>query len=344
MRYDGYDSDTAVATTTKRRREICRSFTCITPWFIFWRWFNGGKSRVSRNRFVKKNWGEEKMEGRRKSGIVSSSFRQDVSDIPKEASFNVGVGFGLIYLVKHELNKMVELRKRVELLIQDFHTEDDNQETKQHYMPSRSSVSSSLSKTHVQGIMYDEEHDSGRCVSPIDVTRSRISFGSNRFRQERSLRMDQLEAELEAELGRLQLQMNDGGFILNYSQQPYPEEYIEDSAPELVEEISDRHEMSNDEFYGVSPRDLERRLLQVLEERKLERINELESALDYAMQQLEEKERELCWWKDSARLVAQRLPFVPSLLREFKQAMEEEYAMKEMGKSLINNSISECNI
>ncbi|KAL8509087.1 hypothetical protein ACS0TY_016328 [Phlomoides rotata] len=35
--------------------------------------------------------------------------------------------------------------------------------------------------------------------------------------------MEQLEAELEAEFGRLQLQMNDGGFILNYSQQPYPE-------------------------------------------------------------------------------------------------------------------------
>ncbi|KAL8504628.1 hypothetical protein ACS0TY_015984 [Phlomoides rotata] len=38
-----------------------------------------------------------------------------------------------------------------------------------------------------------------------------------------TFRMEQLEAELEAEFGRLQLQMNDGGFILNYSQQPYPE-------------------------------------------------------------------------------------------------------------------------
>lgn len=109
---------------------------------------------------------------------------------------------------------------------------------------------------------------------------------------------------------------------------------MEDTAPELVEEI---HEMNNSEFYGVSPRDLERKLHEVLEERQMERINELESALEYAMQQLEEKERELGWWKDSARLVTQRLPFIPSLLREFKQAMEAEYAIKEMAKN-------ECNI
>lgn len=105
---------------------------------------------------------------------------------------------------------------------------------------------------------------------------------------------------------------------------------MEDNATELAEEISDLHEMSNNELYGVSPRDLERRLHEVLEERQQERINELESALDYAIQQLEEKERELCWWRDSARLVAHRLPVIPSLLREFRQAMQEEYVVKEM--------------
>lgn len=147
------------------------------------------------------------------------------ADIPKEASFNVGVGFGLIYLVKHELNKMVELRKRVELLIQHFHTENSNQET-ENYMPSTSSISSSLSKSHAQEILYDEDHDSVQCVSPNDVKSSQINFGSNRFSRERSLRMDQIETELEAEFDRLQLHIGDGGFILNYSQQPYPEVYI----------------------------------------------------------------------------------------------------------------------
>lgn len=147
--------------------------------------------------------------------------------MPKEASFDVGVGFGLIFLVRSELNKMVELRKTVELLIQNFHTEIDNQEIEQHDKPSRPSICSALSKSHVQEILYDEEeHDLGRCASQIDVKRSQSSFGSNRFRRERSLRMDKLEAELEAEFDRLQLQMDDGGFILNYSPQPYAEVYI----------------------------------------------------------------------------------------------------------------------
>lgn len=102
---------------------------------------------------------------------------------------------------------------------------------------------------------------------------------------------------------------------------------------------------SNDEFYGVSPIELERKLHELLEARQQERINELESALDYAMQQLEEKERELCWWSDAAHLVSQRLSAIPGFLREVKQEAIHSRGPKcevwEMGKSLVKNSASD---
>ncbi|KAI3468323.1 hypothetical protein Pfo_024986 [Paulownia fortunei] len=358
MRYDGYFSDTTTSRRPRRRREICRSFTCISPWFIFWRWFGGGESGGSRNRFMERKWEKEKMEGnldiKRKGGMVkggsriheaASSSREDVSEIGKEASFNLGVGFGLIYLVRDELNKMVELRRKMELLLQDFPTEFQTQGKKPLYVPSKSSISSSFSNTGVQETLYAEEHDSGQYSSSHDVKRPEIGFGSGRYRREKSLRMDQLEAELEAEFDRLQITSD----ILKYSRQQYSEVNVEDSAPDLslnmcFEEDSEMQELSNNEFHGVSPRELERKLHELLETRQQERINELESALEYAMQQLEEKERELSCWRDTARLISQHLPAIPSLLRQVKQPIhspesEPEFEVRETGMSLVENSL-----
>lgn len=55
---------------------------------------------------------------------------------------------------------------------------------------------------------------------------------------------------------------------------------------------------------GVNPRELERRLHELLETRQQERIAELESALEYAERMLRERDREICWWRDTARLVS----------------------------------------
>lgn len=122
-------------------------------------------------------------------------------EIGKEASFKHGFGFGLIYLVRNELNKMVELRKRIEYLPQHFQTEVDDEDDKHHSVPSRSSFSSSLAKTCEQEIMYAEEHNSGQYSSPNDSN----GFGRDGFRRQKSFKIDQLEAELEAEFNRLQM-------------------------------------------------------------------------------------------------------------------------------------------
>lgn len=80
MSCEGHDSDAAVAAngrSPRRRREICRSFTCISPSFIFRRWFTGGKSRVLRTKLAERNWGKGEIDTdldvQREIGIVPSS-------------------------------------------------------------------------------------------------------------------------------------------------------------------------------------------------------------------------------------------------------------------------------
>uniref|UniRef100_A0A0E0DXZ9 Uncharacterized protein n=1 Tax=Oryza meridionalis TaxID=40149 RepID=A0A0E0DXZ9_9ORYZ len=57
---------------------------------------------------------------------------------------------------------------------------------------------------------------------------------------------------------------------------------------------------------GVSARALERRLYELLQKRQQERIVELEAALDATQRRLHEKEREVVWWRDAAKLVTHR--------------------------------------
>ncbi|CAL9181648.1 unnamed protein product [Musa hybrid cultivar] len=70
-------------------------------------------------------------------------------------------------------------------------------------------------------------------------------------------------------------------------------------------EVTQVHEEDGGNYRGVSARELERRLHELLETRQRERIAELESALECAERQLREKESEVCWWRDTARLVSQ---------------------------------------
>lgn len=58
-------------------------------------------------------------------------------------------------------------------------------------------------------------------------------------------------------------------------------------------------ENKNHEFHGVSARELERKLHELLETRQQERIAELESAIEEAEKKLQEKEMELQCWKET---------------------------------------------
>lgn len=67
-------------------------------------------------------------------------------------------------------------------------------------------------------------------------------------------------------------------------------------------------EMVTDERYGVCPYELEKKLHELLETRQQEELLKLETALSRVERRLEEKETEVSWWKDAARLLAQRVP------------------------------------
>ncbi|KAL0393952.1 UNVERIFIED_CONTAM: protein POLAR LOCALIZATION DURING ASYMMETRIC DIVISION AND REDISTRIBUTION [Sesamum latifolium] len=139
----------------------------------------------------------------------------------------------------------------------------------------------------------------------------------------------------------------DAEFPLKYSTQQYSEIDVEDSAPEwnlnvntCFEEVNEQHEPSYNEFYGVPPQELARKLHELLETRQQERINELESALDYAMERVEEKERELSWWRDTASLICHHIPAFPGLLRQVIQTvhgMESEFEAEETGRTLVES-------
>lgn len=66
--------------------------------------------------------------------------------------------------------------------------------------------------------------------------------------------------------------------------------------------------MVTDERYGVCPYELEKKLHELLETRQQEELLKLETALSRVERRLQEKETKVSWWKDAARLLAQRVP------------------------------------
>lgn len=72
--------------------------------------------------------------------------------------------------------------------------------------------------------------------------------------------------------------------------------------------IMEPQEASYDMSFGVPPAELERRLHELLETRLQERITELESALEYATQKLNEKETRSSWCEDSAIHIPYHVP------------------------------------
>jgi hypothetical protein len=73
-------------------------------------------------------------------------------------------------------------------------------------------------------------------------------------------------------------------------------------------EVIDLQNASTEVHCGVPPTELQRRLHELLEAKQQERIKELEAALECAMHKLREKEIEVSWWKDTARLISQHVP------------------------------------
>ncbi|KAM3361677.1 protein POLAR LOCALIZATION DURING ASYMMETRIC DIVISION AND REDISTRIBUTION [Capsicum galapagoense] len=294
----------------RRSQTTCsQSFTtCISPRWIFSRFFETGDRNKAKKKKKKK---EEK-----------DLALEDPGE-KKADSMNLGIGFGLIYLfyaTKNELNKIVEIRREMEILLHNSNMEFQNQRRM------RSNVcGASNSRTKISH--YDSDCvEQFACSSDIEEE-SEITCSHDhplncklKKRNERNLEMNQLEAELEVELQRLQFHL-DSDVMLKYPTQQDVE--ITDGYSSEEGSLSTRFAevdkpsccITTLENCGVPAEELRRKLHELLQERQEERIKELESALESTMQQLAEKEEEVCWWRDTAKVISQHAPSRRSLTK-----------------------------
>ncbi|KAF8698008.1 hypothetical protein HU200_035513 [Digitaria exilis] len=281
-------------------------------------------------------------------------------------SMNLGLGASLVLLLSKsavELNKMVELRAQMEALVSEIRQaaparwkENATNHSASASQESNGSISSaSATTTAVKDPIAFPAADAEVASNCSHTTADNNAVSGDPTAA--AVVIDQLEAELQAELGRMQMQRAAGtermippmqglelpllkvktkatdntssrrrvvdrgdankedGEVVNGNnadeeevdddEEEYEEAEEEEEEDEEEEERYDEDGMSPPHG-GVSARALERRLHELLQKRQQERIVELESALDTAQRRLHEKEREVVWWRDAAKLVTHR--------------------------------------
>nr|POE51456.1 protein polar localization during asymmetric division and redistribution [Quercus suber] len=120
--------------------------------------------------------------------------------------------------------------------------------------------------------------------------------------------MDELEAELVAELELLQIHLDRENSTKHPQQQRIKDAASVRGRSLSFVEVIDPQNGGTEMEYGVPPTELEIRLHELLEARQQERVEELEAALECTIHKLREKEIEVSWWKDTARLISQHVP------------------------------------
>ncbi|KAK4361398.1 hypothetical protein RND71_020350 [Anisodus tanguticus] len=291
----------------KRRSETCT--ICISPRWIFSRWFMTSKKQLPYKGKKKKKDKDSLMEFDTKS----STALEDPGGEKKADSMNLGIGFGLIYLfnaTKNELNKIVEIRREMEILLHNSKMEYQ----KQGRISSNSRAKCDSDSLEQFTYSTDIEEESEITCSHDHPLKCK-SKGN-----EKNLEMNQLEEELEVELERLQFHL-DSEVMLKYPTQQHAEIMDGYSSGEgslstsFAEVCNPNPCVTTLENCGVPAEELKRRLDELLQTRQEERIKELESALESTMQKLEEKEKEVCWWRDTAKVISQHAPSRRSLTK-----------------------------
>nr|CAD1840173.1 unnamed protein product [Ananas comosus var. bracteatus] len=253
-------------------------------------------------------WWQEEGGGGSGKLTVSSGLRSE------DASFNLGIGLGLALLLAKtasEFNKMSEVRTQMEMLLKQIKDEFGKKDVISSLSGSSNSPSSATLDFSWNAIRED--------TIALQYNGYLSHQGGLRFRKESdsrevvdcesSLKMNKLEAELEVELERLQLNMEGENTLL------FPEQHRTELSSDCtsssksftgyVEEFDEGEEEDNSQYFGVSAIELERKLHELLHTRQQERIAELESTLKCVERKLVEKEIEARRWKDAARVASQ---------------------------------------
>ncbi|KAM7459572.1 hypothetical protein LguiA_036566 [Lonicera macranthoides] len=243
-----------------------------------------------------------------------------------EDSFNLAVGFGLVYLTttnKNELNKMTELWMQMEMLLQNVKEALQSQKTEAHSETSElnANLACATSDTQVgmDNLSFVDNLADSENVSVFAQSFNCITTGQEKCAEE----MDQLEAKLQEELelgNKISVFYQKKESTSNHLEERSLEMAIEGTAPggslsASFGEVIDHPDSRSKGQGGVSPNELEIRLHELLEARQEQRITELQANLEQAKRKLLEKETEVSQCKDTAQAVYLRLSKTPPLSR-----------------------------
>lgn len=234
-----------------------------------------------------------------------------------EQLFNFGLGFGVVFMVtssKKEIEKLRELQKQTERLVKDLKEEVSRRNFSNDSSQIVQNGEDMLSEHHYAKREIEDAKDrmasvsqssSGRLESGISengCNSSAQSIITTESTPEHS-GMAQLEAELEAELERMELNLTAEISCeletFSGSEMPgnivYNDLDVSGTPGKKSSHDQENIDRAND---GVSPIELERRLHELLQKRQEDHITELEADLKITEDKLVDKEKELSWWKE----------------------------------------------
>ncbi|KAJ6829044.1 protein POLAR LOCALIZATION DURING ASYMMETRIC DIVISION AND REDISTRIBUTION-like [Iris pallida] len=235
----------------------------------------------------------------------------------EELSYNLGMGMGLAFLLAKsaaEVNKTMELRAQMEMLLKEVRTEirrkdaicSSSGSSNNNNNNVSDSVTSSFGSSNRISISPPRccgDASTGMAVSK-DVCGAGVESESNYVTagNTRNVSLDQMEAELELELERLETNLEGESSSAGLRRAELNHEKDDPSFESFgvtYEEEEGIIPQDTDEYNGVSAHELERRLHELLATRQQEQIAELQSRLECMEQKLREKEFELCLWKQT---------------------------------------------
>ncbi|GLT76107.1 hypothetical protein SLA2020_477880 [Shorea laevis] len=273
----------------------------------------------------------EKRTGRRNGGVaqvdgsdsrVSSSLGLAIDPSSercrRDTSLNLGIGGSLLYLMaasKLEMNKMIELRIQMETVLQNVKEELQRKDAFCNIPPPPPETNEMFKYSAVPESAEGNNQLSSQIPPPSNTVLSDHCLESDMAKSEDCFEgMNQLEAELEMELERLQLCLDaekglgnppQGSMMVNEENTSLRTNSF--SFSEVIDPANDIPEDCFEEQCGIPPFELERKLHELLEARQQEQIRELEAALECAKQKLREKEAEISWLKDTAHRLSQHV-------------------------------------
>ncbi|KAG6517803.1 protein POLAR LOCALIZATION DURING ASYMMETRIC DIVISION AND REDISTRIBUTION-like [Zingiber officinale] len=216
-----------------------------------------------------------------------------------EMSFNLGMGVGIAFALSRwetEFNRMKDLHFQMEMLLSEIRSEVANTHVASGALNPGHEFASSSDCSGVAGKFNNisfQDHGANFHLEEVKSTVESRHLNDHI----RSQSMDQMEAELAFELEQLQLSL-DGNDSMTLSEQAKLEiAYGSSSSSENGDPQEDYYNVHGG---GVSARELERRLYELINTRQQERIAELESALELTTKSLGDKEVEVSWGWDAS--------------------------------------------